>query len=97
MSVASRTTPFNIGHRGASGDAPENTIPAFTLAFTQGANGFETDLRTTKDGVIVLIHDDTVDRTTNCSSTAPEGQCRCGPVNALTLAAIKYVFDHSAL
>jgi len=82
-------SPFNIGHRGASGSAPENTMPAFQLAISQGANGFETDLRTTSDGVIVLIHDDTVDRTTNCSSTAPVGQCRCGPVNALTLAALR--------
>ena len=38
------------------------------------------------------MHDYTIDRTTNCSSTVPKTQCRCGPVNDLTLAALKFVF-----
>ena len=47
------TAPIVIGHRGDSEFAPENTIPAFILAFEKGAAGIETDLRTTSDGYIV--------------------------------------------
>eukprot|EP01094_Clydonella_sp_ATCC50884_P002488 TRINITY_DN118_c1_g1_i1.p1 TRINITY_DN118_c1_g1~~TRINITY_DN118_c1_g1_i1.p1 ORF type:complete len:283 (+),score=95.89 TRINITY_DN118_c1_g1_i1:73-921(+) len=86
---SSHSGPIVIAHRGASATAPENTIPAFKKALEEGSDGFETDLRTSKDGVVVLIHDSTVNRTTNCSSTAPPGQCRCGPVNDLTLAELK--------
>ncbi|MCP8616783.1 glycerophosphodiester phosphodiesterase [Salirhabdus salicampi] len=54
-----------FAHRGASGYAPENTMPAFQLAYEQGANGIETDVQLSKDGVPVLIHDETLKRTTN--------------------------------
>eukprot|EP01137_Pigoraptor_chileana_P024020 Opistho-2@91305 len=54
-----------IGHRGNPSGAPENTMPGFIQAHKFGARGVETDLRLTKDGVIVLMHDETVDRTTN--------------------------------
>ncbi len=54
-----------IGHRGASAQAPENTLPAFERALALGAAGFEMDLRSTRDGVVVSLHDATVDRTTN--------------------------------
>lgn len=54
-----------IGHRGASAHAPENTFAAFDLALDQGADAVETDIRATKDGVLVLMHDPTVDRTTD--------------------------------
>lgn len=54
-----------VGHRGASADAPENTFAAFDLALAQGADTVETDIRATKDGVLVLMHDPTVDRTTD--------------------------------
>ena len=47
--------PIVIAHRGASIEAPENTIPAFELALQDGADGWETDLRTSKDGVIVCV------------------------------------------
>lgn len=58
---------LRFGHRGAPGYPRfgENTMPSFRKAFKAGANGLETDLRKTKDGVIVLIHDKTIDRTTN--------------------------------
>jgi glycerophosphoryl diester phosphodiesterase len=56
---------LNIAHRGASGYAPENTRAAFELAIEMGADAIETDVRLTADGAIVLIHDDTVDRTTD--------------------------------
>lgn len=46
-----------VAHRGASGDAPENTLPAFNLAWEQGADAVEGDFRLTKDGRIVCIHD----------------------------------------
>jgi glycerophosphoryl diester phosphodiesterase len=52
-----------IAHRGASHDAPENTIAAFRLAWEQGANGIEGDFRLTRDGEIVCLHDATTGRT----------------------------------
>ncbi len=54
-----------IAHRGASGYAPENTRAAFDLAIEMEADAIETDLQVTRDGALVLIHDDRVDRTTN--------------------------------
>lgn len=54
-----------IAHRGASKDAPENTLPAFKLAYEQGAEAIETDVHLTKDQVPVLMHDERVNRTTN--------------------------------
>lgn len=54
-------------HRGASGDAPENTIEAFELALTQGADGFELDVQRTTDGVLVVCHDEKIDRTSDGS------------------------------
>lgn len=48
---------FLVAHRGASADAPENTLPAFELAWKQGADAVEGDFRLTKDGHIVCIHD----------------------------------------
>ena len=53
---------INYAHRGASEYAPENTLSSFYLGLLQGANGIETDVQKTKDGVLVLFHDDTVDR-----------------------------------
>lgn len=54
-------------HRGASKYAPENTMPAFQLAYKQHADGIETDVQLTKDNVPVLIHDELLNRTTNGS------------------------------
>ena len=54
-----------LGHRGASGYAPENTLEAFKLAMDMGADGFELDVHLSKDGELVVIHDETVDRTTD--------------------------------
>lgn len=55
---------INYAHRGASGYYPENTMKAFEEAVKLGADGIETDVHMTKDGVLVLIHDEQVDRTT---------------------------------
>ena len=54
-----------IAHRGASAYAPEHTIAAYTRALEQGADFVEQDLAVTKDGVLVCIHDLTLERTTN--------------------------------
>lgn len=57
--------PFIIGHRGASAEAPENTLAAFALAQAQSADGIEFDVQLSADGWPVVIHDFTLDRTTS--------------------------------
>lgn len=54
-----------IAHRGASSYAPENTFPSFDLAVRMGADALETDVRVSKDGVLLLLHDALLDRTTD--------------------------------
>lgn len=54
-----------IAHRGACAYAPENTLPAFELGVAQGADAIELDAKLTKDGVVVVMHDPSVDRTTD--------------------------------
>lgn len=66
-------------HRGASGYAPENTLEAFALAKRQGADGIELDVQMTKDGELVVIHDETIDRVTDGT----------GGVRQYTLAQLK--------
>ncbi|MDX2113114.1 MAG: glycerophosphodiester phosphodiesterase family protein [Alphaproteobacteria bacterium] len=56
---------LNIAHRGASGHAPENTMLAFNKALEMGANALEFDVRICASGEAVVIHDETLDRTTN--------------------------------
>ncbi len=68
-----------IAHRGASSYAPENTLAAFDLALQMGVHHIELDLHSTRDGHIVVLHDETVDRTTDGS----------GPVSSFTLAALR--------
>jgi glycerophosphoryl diester phosphodiesterase len=55
--------PLIIAHRGASSTAPENTLMAYVLAFMQGADGIEVDLRMTSDGHWVAVHDEDMERT----------------------------------
>src|SRR4026208_1214373 len=57
------TPPLIIGHRGASAGAPENTMAAFRAAIAVGADGIEFDVRLTREGVPVVIHDSTLRRT----------------------------------
>src|SRR5579885_3854665 len=59
--------PLFFAHRGGSGLAPENTLVAFERGLSFGADALELDIQTTKDEEIVVIHDPTVDRTTNGS------------------------------
>ena len=57
--------PKIFAHRGASRYAPENTLPAFALAAEQGADGVELDVHLTRDDQLVVIHDETLERTTD--------------------------------
>ena len=82
------STVLNIGHRGASGYAPEHTIPAYDLALDQGADYIEIDLQMTKDGVLVAMHDDTLDRTADAPEGVPKRFCS-GPVIKRMLEQIK--------
>ena len=75
---------LNIGHRGASGYAPEHTIPSYDLALEQGADYIEQDLQMTKDGVLVAMHDETLNRT----ARGPRNNCT-GLVIEKTLVQIK--------
>jgi glycerophosphoryl diester phosphodiesterase len=70
-----------IAHRGASGEVPENSLTAFEAAVQQGADALELDVRLTADGAPVVIHDATLDRTTD----------RTGPVNVHPLADLRSV------
>lgn len=63
---------MNIAHRGASTYAPENTFAAYDKALAMGVDHVELDVQFTSDGHIAVIHDDTVDRTTNGSGTVLE-------------------------
>jgi len=68
MAVPYWTGKFPVlvtAHRGFSGDAPENTLAAFKKAMEVGSDMMELDVRFSKDGQIVVMHDDTLDRTTN--------------------------------
>ncbi len=64
--------PLNIAHRGARDSAPENTVAAFELALANGADGIELDVTRCRSGEIVVLHDDTVDRTTNGSGSVAD-------------------------
>jgi hypothetical protein len=59
-------------HRGAWKLAPENTLEAYAAAMDNGADGIEIDIRRSKDGVIYIMHDETLDRTTECSGKGRE-------------------------
>jgi len=68
-----------VGHRGASSVAPENTLASLHAALAVGSDVIESDIHLTSDGVAVVFHDDTLDRTTNGT----------GPIANLTLAQVK--------
>jgi glycerophosphoryl diester phosphodiesterase len=63
---------FVVAHRGASGHAPENTMDAFRLAIEMGADAIELDVHRTRDGTLAVIHDDTLDRTTDATGSVSE-------------------------
>ena len=74
-----RRACLNIAHRGASGRYPENTLTAFSAAIEAGADMCELDVQLTRDGAIVVMHDEMLDRTTNGH----------GALRALTIAEVK--------
>lgn len=74
----------NVGHRGASGYAPEHTIAAYDLALSLGADYIEQDLQMTSDGVLVVLHDPDLDRTAQGSAESCSGL-----VATKTLAQVK--------
>ncbi|HEX3900214.1 MAG TPA: glycerophosphodiester phosphodiesterase family protein [Mycobacteriales bacterium] len=63
--TALASQPLVIAHRGASGLEPEHTAEAYRRALADGADGFECDVRLTRDGVLVCLHDRSVERTSN--------------------------------
>jgi glycerophosphoryl diester phosphodiesterase len=88
----------NVAHRGASAYAPEHTLAAYQLAIEMGADYVEQDLAVTRDGVLICLHDATLERTTNVEELFPdrvstaniEGtERRAWVANDFTLAEIK--------
>lgn len=79
QSVQGPRAPFVVAHRGASAARPEHTLAAYELALEEGADGVECDVRLTRDGYLVCVHDRTVDRTSTGT----------GSVSELTLAELK--------
>jgi glycerophosphoryl diester phosphodiesterase len=67
----SGATVADVGHRGASAYAPENTLASFRAARTKNADYFELDVQQTRDGVPIVIHDTTLSRTTDAESVYP--------------------------
>ena len=83
-----------IAHRGASAYAPEHTLPAYRLALEQGADYVEQDLQVSKDGVLVCLHDVTLERTTNVEDVFPDRavvvkERKTWPVADFTLEELK--------
>lgn len=74
-----RELPFVVAHRGASAERPEHTLAAYELALQEGSDGLECDVRLTRDGHLVCVHDRRVDRTSSGS----------GLVSELTLAQLR--------
>ncbi len=73
--------PIILAHRGGAHEFEENTMEGFRACYERGIRGFETDVRMTKDGVLVILHDDTLDRTHNAT----------GPVEHKTAAELRDV------
>ena len=65
-------TKLAIAHRGASAYAPEHTLAAYRLAIEQKTDYVEQDLAVTKDGVLICLHDDSLERTTNVAEVFPD-------------------------
>jgi glycerophosphoryl diester phosphodiesterase len=77
--------PYVVAHRGASAERPEHTVAAYELALADGADGVECDVRLTRDGHLVRVHDRRIDRTSTGT----------GLVSELTLAQLRE-FDYGA-
>ena len=93
-----QTAKILIAHRGASGYAPEHTLAAYRLALEQKVDFVEPDLAVTKDGVLVCLHDDSLERTTDVATVFPDrstpntsgrGPAKQWLANDFTLAEMK--------
>ena len=83
--------PALLGHRGASAERPENTLAAFARALELGADGIETDAHLTRDGAVILAHDDSALRTTTRARAA------CGCMIATDCCVNSFRFTRSKL
>ncbi len=77
VGIFARRPAANLGHRGTGPTRPghpypENSISSFVAAMEEGADGVELDVEITKDGRLIVMHDDTLDRTTNCTGCVSE-------------------------
>jgi glycerophosphoryl diester phosphodiesterase len=72
LANAQQPAKIAIAHRGASAYAPEHTLASYRLALEQGADYVEQDLAVTKDGVLICLHDESLERTTNVEDVFPE-------------------------
>jgi glycerophosphoryl diester phosphodiesterase len=96
--LSSQTRKLAIAHRGASGYAPEHTLASYRLAMEQHADFVEPDLAVSKDGVLICLHDDTLERTTDIARVFPDrpsanvpgrGPAKRWLANDFTVAEIK--------
>lgn len=83
--------PRVVAHRGAAAEAPENTLEAFDLALELGADALELDVRLARDGTPVVIHDETLDRTT--SATGPVRERDAGELRRLAVPGLDIVLE----
>ncbi len=81
LATAQHEKPLILAHRGGAYEYEENTMEGFRACYDRGLRGFETDVRMTKDGILVILHDDTLNRTHNAT----------GSVEHMTAAELKEV------
>lgn len=87
MNASAYAKPLNVAHRGARSLAPENTLAAARQAFDIGADQWELDVAVTADGELVVIHDDTLQRTSNVQEVFPQRSAEA--VHTFTLAELR--------
>lgn len=91
------TGPWRLAHRGVGQDAPENTLEAFRAAYRDGIEGLEIDIRMTQDGVIVVHHDETLERLTSgsaCPCPRAVQDCTWEELAALELPYANHLLDN---
>lgn len=89
LGARTRVPPLVIAHRGASEQWPENTIPAFSAGIDQGADMIEIDVHLSCDGELVVIHDATLERTTDARTLYPDRtDLSVGGMNAAQIATL---------
>jgi glycerophosphoryl diester phosphodiesterase len=78
MRFIDNSRPLVFAHRGGCALGPENTLAAFDRGHAAGADGFELDVHLSADGVVVVCHDPTLERTTNAAGLLAPGGAHCG-------------------